>query len=153
MLARMAISHPDPTPGEYAVSRQRDSGQGGESGDQQDVALSSINCVRGVVARAIKAFLFEHPERLGDLKTAIDSLLNDPHAAVRAAAIGLALPLYNIERVIAVDMFLRGCSHADDHVLQAFDLNHFLRYTILDFAESLRSLIERMVKSRDPVRS
>ena len=82
--------------------------------------------------------LFDHPERLGLLRSAIDSLLDDPHPAVRAAAVGLALPLFNIKREDAVDAFLRACSHQDDAVLLAYDLNHFLRYTILDFADRLR---------------
>lgn len=104
--------------------------------------------MRGVVAGAIEAVLFDHPERLGMVQSAVDSLLNDPHAAVRAAAVGLALPLYNIDREVAVGAFLKACSHEDDEVLQSYHINHLLHYTILDFADRLRPLIERMVASR-----
>ncbi|MHB8879719.1 MAG: hypothetical protein ACYC8T_39025, partial [Myxococcaceae bacterium] len=44
--------------------------------------------------------------------------------------------------------FLKACSHSDDGVLLAYDLNPFLRYTILDSADHLRPLIRRMVASK-----
>jgi hypothetical protein len=110
--------------------------------------MSSINCVRGAAAGAIEAVLFNRPEHFAVFQPAVVSLLNDPHTAVRAAALGLALPLLNINRTVAVDAFRRGCSHEDDEVLLAYDLNHFLRYTILDYADRLMPLIERMVASQ-----
>src|SRR5262249_22786029 len=130
-----------------AVSRPRSPDRDGESGDRPDVAMSSINCVRGSAAGAIESALFDRRDRLGMLQPAVDSLLNDPHPAVKAAAVGLALPLYNIDRGVAVEAFLKACSHQDDGVLLAYDLNHVLRYTILDFADRVRPLIERMVAS------
>ena len=110
-------SHPDPQPDYYAVSRPRNPDQDGDSGNRPDVPASSINCVRGTAAGAIKAVLFNSPERLDMLQSAIDSLLNDPHAAVRAAGVGLALPLYNIDHKVAVNSFLETCSHPEDGVL------------------------------------
>ncbi len=148
LLSRLATNHPDPQPGYYAVSRTRDSDRDGQGGDRPDVAMSSINCVRGAAAGAIEAVLFDHPRQFGMFQSAVYSLLDDPHAAVRAASVGLALPLYNIERGVAVEAFLKACSHPEDAVLLAYDLNHFLRYTVLDFADRLVPLINRMVASK-----
>ena len=148
LLSRFATCHADPQPGQYAVSRPRNPDRDGDSGDRPDVAMSSINCVRGAAAGAIEAVLFNRQELLGMLQSAVDSLLIDAHAAVRAAAAGLALPLYNIDRTAAVEAFLTACSHPEDAVLCSYDLNHFLRYTILDHWERLKPLIERMVASR-----
>jgi hypothetical protein len=50
---------------------------------------------------------------------------------VRAAAIGLALPLFNIDRAAAVGAFLTAGAHEGDEVLGARYVNEFLRYTIL----------------------
>jgi hypothetical protein len=147
LLSQLASGHADPQPGRYAISRANSPDRDSKGGDEPDVAMFSNDCVRGAAAGAIQAVLFDHPERLGLLRSAIDSLLDDPHPAVRAAAIGLALPLYNINRQDAVDAFLKACSHPDDAVLRAHDLNHFLMYTILNFVDRLRPLIERMVAS------
>ncbi len=147
LLSGFATSHPNPEAGWYAFSRPEGDNQN-EDADLSGVPATSINCVRGSAAGAIEAVLFQHRGRLGLLQTAVDSLLNDPHPSVRAAAVGLALPLYNIDRAVAVEAFLRACSHQDDAILLAYDLNHVLRYTILDFANHLKPLIERMVASR-----
>ncbi|MDX2039414.1 MAG: hypothetical protein SFX72_22400 [Isosphaeraceae bacterium] len=148
LLSRLATDHADPLSGPDAVTRARNLDPEGESGVWSDVELTSINCVRGAAAGAIKALLFDQPNRLGMLQAAVDSLVDDPHAAVRAAAVGLALPIYNIDRAKAVDVFLRACEHPDDQVLTAYDLRRFLGYTILEFAETLRPLIDRMVNSK-----
>src|SRR5262249_29080289 len=101
LLSGLAVSHRDPQPGEYAISLPTHPDRANQSEDSPDGAASSMNCVRGAAARAIEAILFDQRGRLGILQAAVTSLLNDPHAAVRAAAIGLALPLYNIDRGVA----------------------------------------------------
>jgi hypothetical protein len=147
LLVKLASGHSDPLPGHYSIrrARRRDSNDAGA--DRPDVEMSAINCVRGAAAGAIKSLLFHNPERLRILRPAVDSLLGDPHAAVRVAAVGLAVPLLNVDRKAALDAFLRACAHPDDEVLGGRDLNHFLSYTILDHADRLQPLIDRMVAS------
>ena len=45
LLARFATGHADPQPGQYAITRPRNSDRDGDSGDRPDVAMSAIDCV------------------------------------------------------------------------------------------------------------
>ena len=101
----------------------------------------------GRAAEAIQSLLFEQPGRLEPFRAAISSLTSDPHPAVRVAAMGVAIPLLNIDRDAAVATFLAACSHEDDRVLLSRHIPHFFRYTILDYAGQIRPLVERMIKS------
>ena len=107
LLVRLATGHSDPQPGSTASRGARTRpGRGGRRpagcGPERDQLRA------GSAAGAIEAVLFERPERLGILQPAVESLLDDPHAAVRVAAVGLTLPLLNIDRGVAIDAFLRG---------------------------------------------
>jgi hypothetical protein len=146
-LATTATSHPHPREHEYAVYSLR-TRESSDSRSEPDILATSINCVRGVAAETIQATLFARRESLQVFRSAIDSLTSDPHPAVRAAAIGLALPLFNIDRATSIMTFLAACSHQTDEVLRSRYVNTFLGYTILTHAEDLRPLIERMTLSR-----
>jgi hypothetical protein len=119
----------------------------GEEERDPDLRSTSINCVRGVAAEAIQSILFRRRDRLDFFRPAIGSLINDPHPAVRLAAIGLALPMWNIDRGEAVTVFLTACSHEDDRVLRSPDVNHFFQYTILRYMDEFGPLVKRMVES------
>jgi hypothetical protein len=136
-LARTAMTHPHPREGEYAMY----------SGGEPDILGTSINCVRGVAAEAIQAILFARRDAYAIFGPAVEALVQDPHPAVRVAAIGLALPLYNIDRAAALKTFLAAASHERDDVLRARSVNELFRYTIVERADDLSSLIERMVRS------
>ena len=103
--------------------------------------------VRGAAAVAIGAVLFGRPGTLSLLRPAVELLLNDPHPAVRVAAVGLTLPLLNVDREEAIAAFLTTCSHPDDEVLRHHDVNQFLDHTILRYLDRIAPLIERMVGS------
>lgn len=149
LLTYYAISHPDPPPDENTFSRYSSSYRGSDYEDHFSVNTASINCVRGVAAGAIKTVLFKNPNRLPNVQIALDSLIKDPNAAVRASAVGLALPLYNIDRDLAMEVFLMACSHQEDAVLCSHYLNNFLSYTIIDYWQKLKPLIERMIQSNN----
>jgi hypothetical protein len=121
-----------------------------QSDDNQtvpDLFTSSINCVRGIAAKAIESVLFRQRDKLEFFRPAIDALVNDPHPAVRIAAIGIALPIWNIDREEALKTFVTACSHQNDAVLSSPDINHFFSYTIRKHAEQLCSLVHRMMES------
>jgi len=146
-LVEIATTNPHPTSGEYSVFREKP-GSRAEEDESVPVLLStSINCVRGSAAKAIQSVLFGHREWLDFFRPAIALLINDPHPAVRLAAIGLALPLLNIDRSEAVTTFLTACSQKDDRVLTSPDVNNFFRYTILNYVDDFEPLIKRMVES------
>jgi hypothetical protein len=145
-LARTAISHPHPREGDYSVYTGGKP-DGSFSRGQPDILGTSINCVRGVLAEAIQAILFARRDARGIFDSAVKALARDPHPSVRVAAIGLALPLFNIDREAAVATFLAACAHESDEVLRARYVNDFLRYTILKHVDELGPLIERMMRS------
>jgi hypothetical protein len=145
-LARTAMTHPHPGEGEYAIYRGRTSGQS-DWPAEPDILGTSFNCVRGVAAEAIRAILFARRDEREMFRSAIAALTRDPHPAVRVAAIGLALPLLNIDRAAAITTFLAACSHELDDVLRARYVNEFLRYTIVKHVDNFGLLIERMVRS------
>ena len=146
-LVEIATTHPDPRLEEYTVSRGRRGCGAGEDERDPDLLSTSINCVRGVAAEAIQSVLFRRRDRLDFFRPAIVSLINDPHPAVRLAAIGLRSPCGNIELGGAVTAFLTACSHEDDRVLSSPDLNHFFRYTILRYMDEFYPLVGDMVES------
>ena len=145
-LAKISRTHPHPREGEYTVYSGSRPGRSDSPGEP-DVLSTSINCVRGAAAEAIQAILFARRDALGTFGPAIEGLTRDPHPSVRFAAIGLSLPLLNIDRAVAVASFLAACTHERDEVLRARYVNEFLRYTILKHVDEFEPLIERMVRS------
>jgi hypothetical protein len=145
-LATTAMTHPDPAEDEYSIFSGRKGGQSDWPGEP-DIVGTSINCVRGVAAEAIQAILFAQRDELEMFRPAIGALTRDPHPSVRVAAIGLALPLFNIDHATAIATFLAACSHERDEVLKARAVHEFLRHTIVEHAEALHPLIARMAAS------
>jgi hypothetical protein len=150
-LARLATDHEDPQPGELSVSSGERTESTGAAGTF-DVVASARNCVRGAAAYAIEAVLFSQPEATDVLWPTLERLLGDSHPAVRVAALGPTLPLLNIDRTKALDVFLLACGHPDDRILRAHDVARFLGYTILENLHRLRPLLDRMITcSVEPV--
>jgi len=135
-LTTLAIAHPDPP-----------ADDGSHEDQLRHVSHVSINSVRGVVAETIGLLLHTRVGDMGCLKSAIDSLLIDSHVAVRAAAIGLAVPFLNDERTVAMEIFLRACDHPDERVLQSRHIDTFLSYVLLDATDQVRPVVERMLRS------
>ncbi len=145
-LAGTAMRHPHPREGEYSVYASGKPDRSDWPG-QPDILGTSINCVRGVAAEAIQAILFARRDARETFAPAVEALTRDPHPSVRVAAIGLALPLFNIDPEAAVATFLAACAHESDEVLRARYVNDFLRYTILRHVDAFGPLIERMMRS------
>jgi hypothetical protein len=103
-LLAYAKSHPDLEPGKLNVRCDRT----GDEATVDDLVQNAINCVRGTAAIAIGALLWEHTDWLGRLKQGLEHLVIDPHPAVRVAALQACLPLLNIDKDRAVDMFLQA---------------------------------------------
>jgi hypothetical protein len=137
-LIALAKSHPDP-------AAQR--GNAADRESRVDLTQVAINCIRGQAAGAIEGILYNHLEKLELFRPAVDSLLVDPHPAVRVAAAGIALPMLNGDRNKALDVFLRACDHPDDRVLKNHNTDRFLSYMLLEQLEHLRPLVARMVNS------
>lgn len=104
-LLDYAINHPDPEPGKLNVRCNRSS----HEATVDDLVQNAINCVRGDAALAIGALLWEHTDWLGKLKPGVEHLANDPHPAVRVAALEAFLPMLNIDKDLTVSLFLQAC--------------------------------------------
>lgn len=104
-LLDYAISHPNPESGKLNVRCNRAS----DEATVDDLVQNAVNCVRGNAAWAIGALLWEHSDWLERLKPGLEHLANDPHPAVRVAAVEACMPLLNIDKDLAVKFFLESC--------------------------------------------
>jgi hypothetical protein len=142
-LTRYATGHADPKPGELSC------GIGGKDEDTSVEVLqhNALNCVRGAAANAIEAMLFEHCDWLDRLRPTIESLVKDPHPAVRAAAVAICIPVLNIDRNMAVELFARACSGTDDRVAACYHARLFYNYAFHSHAEQISPVLLQMVQS------
>jgi hypothetical protein len=104
-LLDYAMNHPDLELGKLNVCCDKTS----DEATVADLTQNAINCVRGVGAEAIGALLWEHHHWLGKLKPGLEHLVNDPHPAVRIAALQACMPLLNMDKDLAVSLFLQAC--------------------------------------------
>lgn len=141
-VGKYGTDHPDPAASDYSCYRD-----GPDNTKIPEVENSSLNCVRGCAARAIRAVLFEDPKRLGLFRPAIECLVNDPSPPVRLAALSVCLPILNIDRDLAVELFLRASDMSDDRILEGHPASSFIRYARRTHLAQLTSVIERMAAS------
>ncbi len=106
-LLDYAMNHPDLEPGKLNVCCDKTT----DEATVDDLTQNAINCVRGVAAEAIGALLWEHPDWLGRLQPGLEHLVNDPHPAVRIAALQACMPLLNMDKDLAVSLFLQTCKY------------------------------------------
>jgi hypothetical protein len=106
-LLDYAINHPDPEAGKLNVYSDRSSDEATTT--IETLVTNAINCVRGVAAAAIGALLWEHPAWLSRFQPALEHLVNDPHPAVRIGTLEASMPLLNMDKDLAVSLFLQAC--------------------------------------------
>ncbi|HNS20579.1 MAG TPA: hypothetical protein PKH24_08765 [Sedimentisphaerales bacterium] len=145
-LLDYAMYHPDPREAELNIRRAN---QKEEECTVDDLNTNAINCIRGVAGVAIGALLWEHPELLDKLKPAIVYMANDPHPAVRVAALEAGLPLLNLQRDLAVDLFIRA-GEDDLRVAASRHGVHYFNACMESHADSLSPVVIRMFNSEIP---
>lgn len=136
-LARYAVEHPHPGP---------------EDGypEEHKLTMTEWNCVRGRAAHAVTALLFEQPEILKRMLPVVERLVRDPHPAVRLAAVGTCGPILNIDRDLAVRLFLEACTDDDGKIAAEQHTHEFIRCARLTHWPALVPLIQRMIDSTHP---
>lgn len=139
-IIRLA-SHPSPEPEELSFVKEWD------ERDVGDLETTALNCVRAGCAMAIGQRLFEVPGDLPRFQSVIESLLADPHPAVRVSAIGICLPVWNIDRNQAVNWFLSACSHPDRQILLCRNAVSFVNYAQNEFWPRLFPVFEELLQS------
>jgi len=141
-LVRYAQSHPDPQPDKLNVECLTSA----EVASIDSLFQNTINCVRGVAARGIQQLLWDRPELYEKLRSGIESLLKDPHPAVRMAAAQMLIPVLNIDKDQAVIWYVMACE-GDLRVAASPRGVEFYNYTIPTHLEQIGPLIKKMVFS------
>ena len=107
---------------------------------------NTINCVRGVAARAIGSLLWAWSGHLEQVRPGIEALVQDPHPAVRMAALEAIEPVLNIDRDLAVQWFCKACWD-DPKVSASPKALRFFNYIIPSHIEQVAPVIQKMVAS------
>ncbi len=118
-----------------------------ETEEGEDIYIAVEESVRGAAAEALMELLFEKRELTDTFIPTVEKLVSDPKPVIRVAAQGLCIPLLNVDRDMAVRLFLKSCDHPDDRVLAGTHINRFLMYTWNRHPSDLAPLLERMVES------
>ena len=141
-LVHYARSHPDLEAGKLNLHCDKNS-------DEATVEIlfqNTINCVRGVAAGAIGRLLWERKDRLEQVRPGIESLIQDPHPAVRMAAIEAIEPVLNIDKALAVSWFCKACKD-ELRVAASPWASRFFNYTVPDHIDQIGPIIKQMVLS------
>jgi len=141
-LVQYARNHPDLPPGKLNFHCNK-------SSDEASVEMlfqNTINCVRGVAAEGIGSLLWKQKDRLDQVKPGIESLVHDPHPAVRMAAIEAIEPVLNIDRDLAVQWFCEACRD-DSRVAASPRALQFFNYIIPSHIKQVTPIIQQMVES------
>ena len=139
-IVRLA-DHPSPEPEELSFVKAWD------ERDVGDFETTALNCVRAGCAMAIGQRLFEVPGDLHRFRSVIEKLLADPHPAVRISALGICLPIWNIDRNQAFDWFIAGCSHPDQQIHLCRNAVSFVNYAQNEFWPRLFPVFEELLRS------
>jgi len=147
LLGQIACNHPDPQKN-FMNLRPADWDKNMNSLSPKDLLSNSINCVRGVAADAIKSLLFERSELFKDLEKIIKTLVVDEHPSVRTGAVGMLLPIINIDRTKAVEWFIKAVK-ADYRVMCTNYGIQFVNYTVRSHREDIEVVLINMIKSNN----
>lgn len=141
-LVHYACSHPDLEPGKLNLHCDKNS-------DEATVEIlfhNTFNCVRGVAAGAIGQLLSERKDRLEQVRPGIEALIQDPHPAVRMAAIEAIEPVLNIDKDLTVSWFCEACKD-DLRVAASPGAFRFFDDTVPSHIDQVGPIIQQMVFS------
>ena len=143
MVSDYAIHDPDPQAEDWLPRADgRPPMYGG------DPLFSGMNTARGGAAWAISSVLFANPATWPKLEAAVRSVVQDPSLAVRACGVRCLLALLNVDRTLAVELFLQLVNGADA-VLGVGDVDNFIHHGIYPHYAKLRPLLLRMLQDPD----
>lgn len=136
-LCRYATEHPDPQHDGCVLPKD----------SKERLDTEAINTVRACAAGAIATLLFEDIGLLKTFEPAIRRLMADDVACVRAAAIAALLAILNMDRELAVDLFLRAVSTTDQQVLRTRHARGFIGHVLPSHLSRVKELISGMASS------
>jgi hypothetical protein len=110
---------------------------------------AGINSTRGEAAGAIQQLLFDAPERFPLLEKAVNSLAHDKSVAVRSCALGILLPLLNVDAAMAIQWF-KECVDTDPAILSTPNVERFIKYAGYRDYISIHPILQVMLNSEVP---
>jgi hypothetical protein len=114
-----------------------------------DLLTRGINTARGAAADALGRLLYAKPERWPELRNAVLACVQDSAWSVRAAAMDAVTALLNIDRDLAVKLFLEH--YADREALVgSMIVPSFLKFAVRTHYTQLRSFLERLLSAAVP---
>jgi len=145
LLIWYALKHPDP---------DRELWKTETSNDQyyysSDVLLAGINSVRGSAVSAIASLIFADSSRANYFQSILDKMVEDPSIAVRACVAEVLIALLNYDQYRAVKLFQQLCNTSDDSLLVTRTVEQFLYYTLENYFDDLKPIVQRMIDSELP---
>ena len=114
-----------------------------------EIENRAINRVRSMAAIVLGVILYDHQERFELFRPVLEPLLEDPHPAVREAMIEVCLPVWNIDRELAVRWFLKA-AYNDLRPACSHEAQRFLNHGFGEYADELSPLIHDMCRSQNP---
>jgi hypothetical protein len=113
-----------------------------------DPQFSGMNTGRGAAAWAISNVLFANPDAWPKLEAAVRAIVQDSSLGVRSCGVRCLLALLNVDRTIAVDLFLQLVDGASP-VLGTGEVDNFIHHGIYPHYPKLRPLLLSMLKDAD----
>ncbi len=104
----------------------------------------------GAVCEVLRALLFARPPRLHSLRKTIERLVRADSVAVRTQVAGVLLPVLNLDRQVAIDLFCTLTDSPDPRVATCRSSYRFITYTRRQHWDRLEPLIDRMLAADCP---
>jgi hypothetical protein len=110
---------------------------------------AGLNSVRGGMAWAFAGLLFKQPAYVHTLLPHLRIMVADPSVAVRSVVACTLTPVLNVDRDLAVELFLELCDTGHDVLLRSGFLFQFLHHACHTHRNELLAIIDRMLASSD----
>jgi hypothetical protein len=131
-VRRMAIEYPNPK-----LDDEKD----------KDLLFIGINSVRGHGVEAIRDLILQDKAYIEIFAREVDHCVGDPSLAVRACAASTLIALGVHDMPAAIGLFKRLVD-ADDKLLATRYVDEFMGRGLRQYADDLRPIIERMLRSK-----
>jgi hypothetical protein len=134
----------------YAVHGSTPKSPGGLTGKAfgGNLVNHGINTVRGAAADCLTKLLYSQPTRWAVLKPAILSTVRDPAWSVQAVGVSCLTAMLNVDRELAVRIFIEETTKNDDLLGSAF-VPRFLLFAAQTHYAALRESLLKMLGSSD----
>jgi hypothetical protein len=147
-LLEYVKSYPDPQKNKLNMYSS-ETGDDVQKASMDDLRQNSLNCIRGIAALALGGLLREHNNWIDKLLPGLESAINDDHPSVRMAAIEACLPLLDINKNLAIDLFVQAC-RGDIRVAASHYAVYYFNCCFQSHQDLLGPIILDMVKSEYP---